>query len=305
MFGSYWIGVMAAIAAGISFNLALLVQKLAVRKAADGEALMPQLLRSPLWLAGFSLQFFIGVPLNIVAQGIIGPAILPGLMAIGLVVLAIGASTIVGERFRRSEMLGIAFVMAAVTAFGFSRLSVDLRAVDLYEPAFLLRLGIFSTCVMSLSAACFIAQRRSARTRGILKTLNAGLLFSQSNLWLGISLALLARWSKKGFSAFDSAYLSVAVVIVLAGSILGVAETQGAMKFGDVSKLVPIQHIPTQILPILAYLTVFYKLPVAPSAMLLAVSGIIFVITGAILLARRQITGRKTEFGDRRGNAAV
>lgn len=88
MNGSYWAGVTAAIAAGITFNLGMLIQKPAVAKTTAGSSLIRQLIRSPLWLGGFALQFIIGMPLNMLAQSLIGPAIIPGLMAVGLVVLA-------------------------------------------------------------------------------------------------------------------------------------------------------------------------------------------------------------------------
>lgn len=57
MNGSYWAGVAAAIAAGIAFNLGMLIQKLAVAKTTAGSSLMGQLFHSPLWLGGFALQF--------------------------------------------------------------------------------------------------------------------------------------------------------------------------------------------------------------------------------------------------------
>lgn len=293
MSSSYWVGVVAAVAAGMAFNLALLIQKLAVRKTDSGAGLMRQLLRSPLWLAGFTVQFVIGVPLNILAQAKIGPTILPGLMAIGLIVLAIGASKLADERLRSGEVIGIVLVMAAVTAFGMSRLSVDVRSIDLYEPAFLQRLSIFTAAVAMLSLACYLGQKRSMRAKGIFKTLNAGLMYSQSNLWLGILMALLARWGSGAFSALDLPYILIASGIVAAGSLLGISETQGALRLGDVSKLIPMQHVPSQILPIAAYFIVFSRRLDASLSLLLALLGIVFVIAGAFLLARRQLASQE------------
>ena len=79
---SYLIGVAAAIIAGIAFNLGMVIQKLAVMKAYRETSLMRQLVRSPLWLTGFALQFIVGMPLNMLSQSKIGPAIIPGLMAV-------------------------------------------------------------------------------------------------------------------------------------------------------------------------------------------------------------------------------
>ena len=129
MNGSYWAGVAAAIAAGIAFNLGMLIQKLAVAKTAAGSSLMRQLIRSPLWLGGFVLQFIIGMPLNMLAQSLIGPAIIPGLMAVGLVVLAVGAVRLAGEPMRLADIAGISLVIAAVIVFGLSRMSVDMQSM--------------------------------------------------------------------------------------------------------------------------------------------------------------------------------
>ena len=193
MNGSYWAGVAAAIAAGIAFNLGMLIQKLAVAKTTASSSLMRQLIRSPLWLGGFALQFVIGMPLNMLAQSLIGPAIIPGLMAVGLVVLAVGAVKLAGEPFRMADIAGISLVIAAVTVFGLSRMSVDMQSINLYEPAFLIRLGSFTAAVAVLSFVCHIRKKASARMRGIFRTLDAGLMLSQSNLWLGILMALLTN----------------------------------------------------------------------------------------------------------------
>lgn len=289
MNGTYWAGVTSAIAAGIAFNLGMLIQKLAVKKTTASSRLIRQLVRSPLWLTGFALQFIIGMPLNMLAQAKIGPAIIPGLMAIGLIVLAIGAVRLAGEPFQLGDVAGISLVIVAVAVFGLSRLSVDMQSIDLYEPAFLIRLGCFTAAIAVLSLVCHFRQKASARIRGILRTLNAGLMLSQSNLWLGILMALLAKWGAGLFEAVDLMYIIVASGIVFAGSMLGIAETQRAFKCGDASKLVPIQYVPSQILPVAAYFTVFSLLPATPSALPLTLAGIVLVIAGAILLARRQI----------------
>lgn len=285
----YLIGVTAAIIAGIAFNLGMVVQKLAVMKTSRETSLMRQLVRSPLWLTGFALQFIVGMPLNMLAQSKIGPAIIPGLMAIGLIVLTIGAVRLGGESFDSGDIAGILFVMVAVTVFGLSRLSVDMQSIDLWEPAFLLRLGLFTVVVAALSLVCHFIQKTNVRLQGILRTLDAGLLLSQSNLWLGILMAFLAKWSAGKFSPLDLLPVVIASGIVFAGSMLGIAETQRAFQFGEASKLVPIQYVPAQILPIAAYFVVFCLRSSNPFAVPMALGEIVLVLSGAVLLARHQV----------------
>jgi hypothetical protein len=289
MIDAYVLGVSAAIIAGIAFNLGMVIQKLAVMKVPRETSLMRQLVRSPLWLTGFALQFIVGMPLNMLAQSKIGPAIIPGLMAIGLIVLTIGAVRLAGESFDSGAIAGILLIIAAVTVFGLSQLSVDMQSIDLWEPAFLLRLGLFTVVVAALSLVCHFIQMTNIRQRGILRTLDAGLLLSQSNLWLGILMAFLAKWGAGKFTALDFLPVVIASGIVFAGSMLGIAETQRAFQFGEASKLVPIQYVPVQILPIAAYFIVFCLSSSNPFAVPMALGGIVLVLSGAVLLARHQV----------------
>ena len=288
MSGAHWSGVIVAVSAGISFNIAVLVQKLASMRADGGADLMHQLIRSPLWLAGFALQFLVGMPLNVLAQAMIGPAILPGLMAIGLIALAIGASRLAGEKLKPGELAGIALVVAAVAFFGLSRMSVNLSETDLFDPAFVLRLGGFTASVAALSFVCVALQKAKGHLRGVLRILDSGLLLSQSNLWLGVLMALLPRLNHGKPGITGLLYAALASAIVFAGSMLGISETQHALSCGNVSKLMPIQYLPSQVLPIAAYFIVFSLKKKYSSQLLLAVDGIICVRKGAALLAKRQ-----------------
>lgn len=57
------IGVLSAITAGIAFNLGLVLQKVAVaRVPKETSHLMRHVVRSPLWLMGFGIQFLFGTP---------------------------------------------------------------------------------------------------------------------------------------------------------------------------------------------------------------------------------------------------
>ncbi|MDP3682852.1 MAG: hypothetical protein Q8S01_02875, partial [Ignavibacteria bacterium] len=113
-------------------------------------------------------------------------------------------------------------------------------------------------------------------------------LLSQSNLWLGILMVFFSKWGVGKFSPLDLLLAGIASAIVFAGSMLGIAETQRAFQFGDASKLVPIQYVPVQILPIAAYFCVFGLTPSTQYTLPMAIGGIVLVLCGAALLARRQ-----------------
>lgn len=283
---AYGIGIAAGIAAGIAFNLGIVIQKMAVMQTTPSLGLMRQLLRSPLWLAGFGLQVFLGVPLNIIAQTNVGPSLVPGLMAGGMIVLSVGAVRLTGESLDKVDILGILLIIAAVACFGFSQLSVNIRQVDLWEPAFLLRLAIFTAAVTALSAVFHFSQNKIQSWSALLRTLNAGLLLAQTELWLGILLGFLARWISGG-SARDFLASGAAAVILLVSNLLGIAENQRTLQIGEAAKMIPIQNIPIQILPVVSYLTVFFLKP-GSSALMFTPAGIVLVLAGSGLLARRQ-----------------
>ncbi len=288
MTDTYFLGVLAAILGGMAFNMGMVLQKAAVRRLQDHSRLMYRLLHTPLWLEGFAIQFIIGVPLNLYASARIGPAIIPGLMATGLIVLVIGSVWLSHETFSWIDAVGILFVMVATALFGFSRLGIDMKTVDIYDPAFLSRLIGFTVFVACLSLICHFVQRKDGRLRGIFRTLNAGLLFVQANLWLSVMMGFWFRWGGGLFSTGDLVPMIIATLIAASGSALGVTETQRAFQVGDASRLVPIQSVPQQILPLITYFAVFQLTPATEGAFVLAGVGVGLVLLGSTLLARRQ-----------------
>jgi hypothetical protein len=286
---SYYLGVGAAILGGMAFYMGMVLQKAAVRNLQDHSKLMLRLIRTPLWLEGFAVQFIIGVPLNIIAAALIGPAIIPGLMASGLIILVAGSIWLGHEAFGWIDALGILCVMSAASLFGFSGLGINMKTVDLYDLAFISRLVGFTLLVGSLSLICHILQRRNKPLRGIFRTLDAGLLFVQSNLWLSVMMGFLYRWQAGAFITRDLLPMTGATLIAAAGSILGVTETQRAFQVGDASRLVPIQIMPQQILPLVTYVAVFQLTPPSKDAFVLAGIGVVCVLLGSTLLARRQV----------------
>ena len=295
MDGRYLLGVALAVVSGAVFNIGALIQKLAVMKCASGGKLMRRLIKNPLWVAGFTLQIVVGSPLNMFALAMIGPAIIPGLSSIGMIVLAVGAVRFAGEKFRPGEIAGIGLIILAVTVFGFSGMSVDMRSAGIYTLPFQVRLGVYTAVLTLLSLACHVAQKRFAGARGVLRTIDAGLLFAQSNLWLGVITQLLSEWIAARFALTHFPYILIASAVVATTSMLGIAETQRAFAVGEASKLIPIQNVPSQLLPILAYFTVFALRPPDARRLPLTLLGVALVLAGGFLLAGRQMAQPVTQ----------
>ncbi|ADN02483.1 hypothetical protein [Spirochaeta thermophila] len=295
---TYLLGILSALAAGVAFNLGLVLQKVAVaRVPKETPHLMRHVVQSPLWLVGFGLQFLFGTPLNMLALGHLGPAIVPGLMSMGLIVLALAGMLIARESVRLEDVAGIILVMIAVTLFGLSGLTVDMKGVDLRDPVLFMRFIIFTTAVASLSILCHTLKGSMKRHEGILHILNAGLLYVQSNLWLAFLMGHLMRWSSGSLSHSELTFMGLASLVIFTASIFGIAETQRAFRSGDAVRLVPIQNLPQQVLPLVSYFTVFALSPPRPSSLPLGGTGALLIIVGSGLLARRQMELQSIEGG--------
>ena len=296
----YAAGIAAAVAAGIADHVGILIQKSAVGRVHGGPKLMRSLLKSPLWLSGFALQFFMGAPLNVLSIGLIGPAIVPGLMSIGLVVLALGAILIQKERVKPKEIVGIASVILAVAAFGLSRLSIDVNAVSMSDPALLTRAGAFAGALAAIALICtHIARRipsgsggqsvsaKRAESAAALHAVRAGLLYNLGNLGVGFVTAGIARFGNGIFVPAEIFVSLIAISFAAAGSLLGLSATQHALAHGRAAIAIPLQNGVAQILPVFVFFLVYRTyVPTAESFVFLGAAGALLV-AGAILLTSR------------------
>jgi drug/metabolite transporter (DMT)-like permease len=305
--GRYTLGVLAALGAGAANNLGQLAQKIAVNRLPEPDAtggrlrsgLFVRLLASRLWLAGLAVVLLVGTPLNVVAALWLGPALLPGLMSLGLVVLAIGAVTVAGERLGPVDLVGIALVMAGIVLTGLSRLQVDVVPSDIHEPTLITRLTAFTLCTVALAFALLAIATRVHGARGPLRALAAGLFFSSSNQWLAELMHAFNNWLMGGPLREDLGLAVVALALIAACSLLGTIIIQHAYQVGDASRLVPIQMVPAQIVPLLAFLIVFRSPVPSASALPFAAAGAALILGGAGLLAGRQASAGTPKVGSK------
>ena len=81
---TYLLGVILTVFSGVIVNIAVVMQKYVINNLPEGEEkLMKTLIRKPMWLTGLIMQLALSGILTIVAQILIGPALVPGLMASG------------------------------------------------------------------------------------------------------------------------------------------------------------------------------------------------------------------------------
>jgi len=129
----YWIGVVFAIIAGAISNFGIILQKKAINRLppkAKEERYFRSLIGNPVWLFGLTLGMFAPAAFGIIAQLYIGPALLPGLQASGLIVLAIGSVKINKEKLERTDYAGILLMIVATFFVGISGLSISIAHFD-------------------------------------------------------------------------------------------------------------------------------------------------------------------------------
>jgi len=236
------------------------------------------------------VQTFVGAVCLLLAQLFVGPALLPGLMASGLIVLAVGSHLIVHERLRPSEILGVFLMIAAVTLLGLSRLSIEIRDWDLLEGGFLRRSGAFTAVVLILVAGLEIGQHALARRddhryRGLLLALSSGGLLSLSNFWTSPFMGLVVKLLHRELVPASRVLLGVLSGLLLAVNLLGIGRMQTAFRVSRASQAVPFQQIPLQIAPPIVYLVVFALTPPSAFALAFLATGVALIIACSFLLA--------------------
>jgi len=293
MDGKYLLGVALAVLSGICFQFGLVLQKKVVNeipREAREQRFMRTLLTKPLWITGFILEFGVGSIAFMLAQGLIGPALVPGLMASGLIVLAIGSVQINRETLNRAEYVGIGLMIFGILSLGLSQLGISIEVVReaLTHSDTVRRIAIFSSTLFLLWTATHVLSLRDRNRKGILMAFSNGFPFSLSNFWISPLLAVIFL-VLGGKGSFGQVVIFVIASVILVGAnVLGVRQTQEAFKFAQASNVIPVQQVSIQISPILVYFYVFSLTPPSRISTAYMIGGVLLIIMSGFLLGRRQ-----------------
>ena len=296
-------GFVLALLAGVASQAGHICQKLVVNEVAGGAkpaasgskpascSFFGRLLRRPLWLTGLVLELGLSTVFFLLAQVYLGPALIPGLMATGLIVLAVGSAWIVREPLGFGEVLGIVFLIASAVMLGGSRLAIDLAAFDILDLGFLRRAVIFSTAVTALFFSLRLLRRRTRQ--GPLHALCSGLLYVLSNFWVGPFTGSVLRLFRgdRGLPVWAMFAFSSAVLVLT--NLFGIAELQRAFRVSRAAVAAPLQTLPTQVAPGLMYLLVFRLPPPSRGAVWLFALGAALIVVSSFLVGSRREEGRE------------
>ena len=293
MDGTYLLGVALAVLTGVLIQSGLLLQKKVVNEVpeeARGKGFMRALLKNPLWVAGFAIEVGGGSVTFVLAQNLIGPALVPGLMASGFIVLALGSVKMMGETLSKAEVAGIGLMIIGISVLGLSELgiSTDVVREALAAAGTIGRITAFSVILCVLWIATHWLALRMARRKGIVMAFSNGFPFCLSNFWISPLLAVIFVVLKGKGSVEDISIFVIASVILVASNLLGIRQTQEAFKFAQATNVIPVQQVPVQITPIVVYFYVFSLTPPRTASGIYIVTGALLITLSGFLLGRRQ-----------------
>ena len=290
---NYILGVVAALFCGACMQTGILLQKKVVNDMPPEEKerrFLRTLLKSPRWLTGLVLEYGLGTISFMTAQSLIGPALVPGLMAAGLIVLAVGSVKLIGETLHFSECVGILLMIVGIALLGLSELEIGVEVVRerLALEGTASRVAILTISLFALWGITHLASLRSARRKGIIMAFSNGFPFALSNFWISPLLAVFTVVMTGVGTLAQTGLFVLASVILIGCNVFGIRQTNEAFRFAQASNIIPVQQLSVQITPILFYFYVYALTPPKSVSTFFIIAGVALIITAAFLLGRRQ-----------------
>ncbi len=292
MITRYLIGVALGLIGGILTQGGQLLLKKAVNEVrrSGSEKYFRSLLKNRIWLSGFIFGVGGGTVAYILSQSMIGPALVPGLMAFGLIVLAVGSVKMNHEELNPGEMAGIFFMIVGVFLLGLSGLEITSTQVQaaLANHAALLRIAIFTFSFLVLFLIVRSLIFRMKNRQGMFIALANGFLSCLTDFWVNPLIAVVFIVLSGRGTTLQWAIFIVACVILTTSGFFITWQNQLAFKYAQASNIVPVAQVPIQISPIVVYFFVFDLSAIHAASEFCILTGTILTIIAGFLLGRRQ-----------------
>jgi multidrug transporter EmrE-like cation transporter len=291
----YLTGVACGIIGGLLNQGGQLLQKKVVndiRHDDPARGFERRLVRNPLWLTGFVVGLCGGTAFYMLAMSLIGPALSPGLMASGLILLSVGSVKLNKEELNISEITGIVLMIIGIFCFGLSEMSINASQVraTLAEPPAQFRIILFTTCLLM---GCWLSRSLAFRVnnrKGLLIALGNGFLACLSDFWINPLLALiLLVLTGHSTSVQTLFFITAALILVFTASTI-TWQNQIAFKYAQASNIIPVAQVPIQISPVIVYFFIFALTPPHAISVFYILTGTTLTILAGFLLGRRSET---------------
>ncbi|MBY9015982.1 MAG: hypothetical protein KGD68_09855 [Candidatus Lokiarchaeota archaeon] len=286
---TYFIGIIFAFLAGIVVQIGVLIQKSVINKHSNDPKFIISLVKSPLWFMGLLLQIVIGgLIFYFIAIIFIGPALVPGLMSVGLIILALGSVKILRETLGKKEIFGILLMIIGVTFLGLSNLSIDVFTFNILDSGFIFRIIVFTIVVLSLAFIFEVLSRKHEKIKGLIMAIEAGLILSLNTVWASPGTTVVTHLVD-GIIIEEEIIFGIIIGIMLVLLVaIGITIGQISLKYGQANILAPITSVPIQVIPVIAFFIIFLSIPPNILSVIYLIFGLIFIISSSFLLSKRQ-----------------
>jgi hypothetical protein len=287
----YVLGVLFGILAGLLNFLGQVLQKKAINDTAPerrNKGLVKSLVRNKTWLLGIICMVAFSSVFLVIAQAIVGAALMPGLGASGFIILAIGSVFILKESLRISEILAIVLLAIAITLIGFSQLAIVGSLTYFSDSAFDVRLALFSILFTALWLGLFYFGRKARKYGSILLALGTGFPFVVGNIWLQPMIVSLIVVFGGSAGIFEWVIFLISATVAILANVIGLGHYQYALNAGNASIIVPVQQIPQQIAPIIIYFLIYQFSSPSPYSPYFLVVGVVLICFAGFFLGKRQ-----------------
>lgn len=291
MASEQFLGYFYAILGGCIIQLGAVMQKLVINKvpheARNAPGFMKIIAKDPIWIIGMIFNMAGGGVFTILAQALIGGALVPGLMASGFIVLMIGSVKVIGEKLTKTEIMAIIILIFGIAFIGLSELVItDIESETAFSgelPGFYLRMAIFTIILLILWAGTWFGGK--GKHNIVILSISSGLPFALGNIYMQSMLITITRL----FSGVSWIWITFIISAIFVGgvNVTGIVQMQNTLKVGDASKIVPIQQISTQIVPVLFYFAVFMK-DLVLQKVIFSILGVGIIIFCGFILSQKQ-----------------
>ena len=291
---TYFIGIIFAIIAGIVVNIGVLLQKKVINRHSNDPKFIRSLVKSPIWIMGLLLQIVVGgLVFYFMAIIFIGPALVPGLMSAGLIVLALGSVKILNEKLGKEEIFGILLMIAGISVLGLSELSIDVFTFNILDSGFIIRLIVFSIVVLFFAIIFEILRRKYTKNKGKMLAIEAGLILSLNAVWASPGTTVVTHIVDGIIIEQEIIFGIIIGIILLLIVAIGITIGQISLKYGQANILTPLTNVPIQAIPVIAFFMVFLSIPSNILSVIFMVIGFVLVITSSFLLTKKQAISNK------------
>jgi multidrug transporter EmrE-like cation transporter len=288
---NYALGVFLGILTGMINFFGGVLQKKAINDTPmemRDQNLMKALVKNKIWILGLLCQMAFSTVFLMLAQSLIGATLMPGLMASGLIILAIGSVKLLKEQLKINEIIAIIFLIIGITLIGLSELTIQTTIANFLDIGFNLRIGIVTIFFAVAWLSLYYTGKKAKKNKSLLLAIGTGFPPSIANIWMQPMIVAMVIVLNGTAGSIEWFLFLLSVFITTTAIFSSITHTQTALNSGNVSIIAPVQQIPQQISPLFIYYFIYMLASPNPLSFPLILTGVLLIVTSGFVLAKRQ-----------------